>query len=152
MEEAISKFVQKQNKLLLLEQEENLNKNFKDLSPAIIHNLEKSGQALTKLKVVNVAHSGPERCQIDFEGLNNELLLDNNLSQGDLVICIQSNKKSKLVRGIITNVSDITLSISSNDSFNVEEIEEQNSYSVLKTDSDFTYVCQKKYDIEFFNK
>ncbi|XP_051156788.1 DNA-binding protein SMUBP-2-like [Leptopilina boulardi] len=140
MEETISKFVKKHNKLLFLEQEESFSRNYKDISPAIIYNLEKNGQALSKLKIVNIAHSGPGKFQIDFE-LSNELLLESNLSQGDLVICIEGKKSSKHVRGIIINVSNTMLSISSNDSF---DIEEENFYTVLKTDSDFTYICQKK--------
>lgn len=141
MEENIFNFVQKQNKLLYLEQEESCSKNFKDLSPALIHNLEKKGQALTKLKVTNIANCGPGKIQIDCE-LSNELLLETNLSQGDLVICTQGRKDSKYARGIIINVSNTSLSVSSSDTN--FEVKEEDLVSILKTDSDFTYSCQKK--------
>lgn len=143
MEEAISKLVRNHNKLLLLEREENLQTFFQDLSPATIHNLEKNGQALTKLKVTNVAGKGPERFQIELEK-SDEQPLENCLSQGDLVICIQSNQKNQRIKGIVTDVSDTTLTISSNDNFN-DEIQEEDVFSVVKTDSDFTYKCQTRY-------
>ena len=142
MEEAISNLVRKHSKLLLLEREENLLTFFKDLSPATIYNLEKNGQALTKLKVTNIAGKGPEKFQIDLEK-DNELPLENSLSQGDLVICIQTNQKRKSIRGIVTDVSDTTLSISSNDKFD-DEIVEKDVFSVVRTDSDFTYKCQTR--------
>ena len=143
MEDVISKLVHKHNKLLLLEREQNLQNFFQDLSPATIHNLEKSGQALTKLKITNVAGKGPEIYQIELERSDAQPL-ENILSQGDLVICIQSNQKSQTIKGIVTDVSDVTLSISSNDKFH-DEIQEEDAFSVIKTDSDFTYKCQTRY-------
>ena len=141
MEENISNFVKKQLKLLLIEREENLNIFYKDFSHACIHNLEKSGQALQKLTVSNIINKGPERFNIDFQR-NDGLPLEHVLSNGDLIICIRSKGKN-IIKGIVNEIGDSSISISSNDYF--EEIEEEEIFTLVKTDSDFTYKSQSRF-------
>lgn len=144
MDEKISKFVRKQLELLLLEREENLQNFFKDLSPANLHKLELNGQALTKLLIANLASKGPERLQVDLER-EGGLPLEHGLSSGDLVICIRTKDKTRTIRGIVNEISESTLSISVNTSDIYEDIQEEEIFTVVKTDSDFTYKNQTRY-------
>ena len=141
MDEKISKLVRKHLELLLLEREENLQNFFKDLSPANLHSLERRGQALSKLVITNLASKGPERFQIDLEKVDG-LPLEHGLSSGDLVICIRSKEKGQTLRAIVIDIGESTLSISTSD--NYEDIEEEEIFTVVKTDSDFTYKSQTK--------
>lgn len=141
MDGKISKLVRTHLDLLLLEREENLQNFFKDLSPASIHKLERSGQALTKLAIANLASKGPGRFQIDLER-EDGLPLEHGLSSGDLVICIRSKTKGQTLRAIVIELGESTLSISTNDSY--EDLEEEEIFTVVKTDSDFTYKAQTR--------
>lgn len=143
MDEKISQFVQKQLELLLLEREENLQKFFKDLSPTNIHKLESNGHALTKLIITNLASNGPERFQIDLER-DGGLPLEHGLSSGDLIICIRSKDKSRTIRGIVIDLSESTLSVSVNTSDLYEDLQEEEIFTVVKTDSDYTYKKQTR--------
>lgn len=141
MDENISKLVRKHLELLLLEREENLQNFFKDLSPTSLHNLERSGQALSKLTITNLASKGPERFQIDLER-EDGLPIEHGLSSGDLVICIRSKEKGQNIRAIVIEVGESNLSISTNDQY--EDIQEDEMFTVVKTDSDFTYRSQTR--------
>lgn len=149
MDEKISKFVRKQLELLLLEREENLQNFFKDLSPANLHKLESNGQALTKLIITNSASKGPERFQIDLER-EGGLPLEHGLSAGDLIICIRAKDKSRIIRGIVIELTESTLSISVNTNDLYEDIQEDEIFTVVKTDSDFTYKNQTRYLLHTF--
>ncbi|NP_001155054.1 immunoglobulin mu binding protein 2 [Nasonia vitripennis] len=141
MDGKISKFVRKHLELLLLEREENLQNFFKDLSPASLHRLERTGQALTKLSITNLASKGPGRFQIDLERADG-LPLEHGLCNGDLVICIRSKEKGQTIRAIVNEIGESTLSISTNDDY--ENIREEEIFTVVKTDSDFTYKSQTR--------
>lgn len=133
--------MRKHLELLLLEREENLQNFFKDLSPASLHCLERRGQALTKLSITNLANKGPGRIQIDLEQADG-LPLEHGLRCGDLVICIRSKEKGQTIRAIVNDIGESALSISTNDDY--EDIEEKEMFTVVKTDSDFTYKSQTR--------
>lgn len=142
MENAITKLVRKHRELLLLEREENLEHFFKDLSPANLRLLERNGQALTKLVVNNVADKGTGRFQIEF-AKPDDAIFDNDFSSGDIVLCLRhSQKKNQPLRGIISEASDTLLSIATSEA--LEDLQEDEVFSVIKTDSDVTYKCQTR--------
>ncbi|XP_058791832.1 DNA-binding protein SMUBP-2-like [Phymastichus coffea] len=141
MDKNITKFVHKHLELLLLEREENLQHFFNDLSPTTLHNLERSGQALSKLTITNLSNKGPDRFQIDLERADG-LPIEHGLSSGDLVICIRSKEKGHNIKAIVIDVGESNLSISTNDQY--ENIEEDEIFTIVKTDSDFTYKTQTR--------
>lgn len=141
MEEDITKFVRSHRELLLLEREENLQHILKDLSSSNLRQLERSGQAYTKLSINNVANSGSGRFQIDL-ARQDELDLDHGLSPGDLVLCLRQNQLKNAIRGVVTELSDNSVSVAVNDNF--EDIDEDETFTLIKTDSDVTYKCQTK--------
>ncbi|XP_023248162.1 DNA-binding protein SMUBP-2 [Copidosoma floridanum] len=141
MDDTITKFVRKHLQLLLLEREEDLQKFFNDFSPVNLHYLEKSGLALTKLNINNSVCNGPERYQIDFEKADG-LPLEHGLSRGDLVICIRSKEKGQMIKAIVMDISESTLSISSNGQY--EDVQDDEQFTVVKSDSDYTYRSQTR--------
>jgi hypothetical protein len=141
MDVIISNFVRKQLKLLLLEREESLTEFVKDISPANLYKLECIGQALTKLTITNVISKRPDHFQIDLERTDG-LSLEHRLSSGDLVICIRSKEKGQSIRAIVITIDEFTLSISTNEQY--ENIQNDEIFTVVKTDSDLTYKCQTR--------
>ncbi|XP_014237056.1 DNA-binding protein SMUBP-2-like [Trichogramma pretiosum] len=137
----ITKFVRKHLDLLFLEREENLIALFQDLSPANLYKLEQRGQALTKLSVTNIAVKGSDRYQVDLER-EDGLPLEHGLSSGDLIICIRSKEKGHSVKGIVIEVGETSLSINTNESY--EDLAEEELFTIVKTDSDFTYKAQTR--------
>lgn len=141
MDDVITKFVRKHLQLLLLEREENLQDFFKSRSPVYLHNLEKTGLALTKLTIINLACKGPERYQLDLERADG-LPLEHGLSSGDLVICIRSKDKGSMIKAIVMEIGESSISISTNGQF--DDVQEDEHFTVVKSDSDFTYKSQTR--------
>ena len=146
LDQNIYDFVQKQLELLSLEREENKSNFFIDLSPANLNYLERIGQALTKLTITNFIHKKAGRYYIDFEKTDG-LPLEHGLSKGDLVLCVRYRERRKTTRGVVLEVEESTLSISTNEYY--EDLEEEEIFTVVKIDSNFTYRVQKRL---FFNK
>lgn len=142
MDEVISEFVRKHLNLLKLERDENLQKIFNNISSSALRNLEKEGDAITKLSIGSLASRGLKQLQIDFVNGNNQPL-KHAFVVGDLVVCIQAKNRSQLLRGLVSAVSERVLSITLTDQ--TENIDEEEQFSVVKADSDYTYECQTRY-------
>lgn len=141
MEEGIFKLVSKHLELLLLEREESQDEVMKDLSPANLRSLERNGQALTKLYVANTICKSAGRYQIDLERTDG-LPLEHGLSNGDLIICIRTREKNRIIRGIVVEISECSVSISSSDHY--EDVGDEETFVIVKTDSDITFRIQSR--------
>ncbi|XP_012253072.2 DNA-binding protein SMUBP-2-like [Athalia rosae] len=136
MDETISSFVSTHLHLLQLEQEENLEHVFNNISSIALRNLQKQGEALSKLVVGSLGSRGL-RQQVDFVDHDN-LPLKHGFVVGDLVICIQLNNRSRLLRGLVCAVGERTISVLT------ENVDEEEQYALIKADSDYTYNCQTR--------
>ncbi|XP_011498018.1 PREDICTED: DNA-binding protein SMUBP-2-like [Ceratosolen solmsi marchali] len=141
MDQIITVFVRKQLNLLLLERNENFTEFIKDITPANVYKLECIGQALSKLVITNIIYKGPEHFQIDLKHVDG-LSLDHKLSSGDLIVCIRSKGKEQSIKGVIIAIDVSTLSIITNNQY--ENIQENESFTVAKTDSTLTYKRQTR--------
>ena len=141
MDDEIQKFAKNHRELLTIEREENLQHLLQDLSSTNLRQMEKNGQVFTKLVINNIANKGPGQIQIDL-GRPDELELEHGLSSGDLVFCLRQNKVKNAIRGVVTEVSDISISISVNDT--VEDVQEEETFTLVKANSDTTYRYQTR--------
>ncbi|XP_046623045.1 DNA-binding protein SMUBP-2-like isoform X1 [Neodiprion virginianus] len=142
MDYVISSFVRKHIDLLRSERDENLQHVFNNISAQALRNLEKEGDALTKLSVGSLASRGLKQLQIDFVDPNN-LPLKHAFAVGDLVACIQSNNRSQFLPGLVSAISQRTISVTISDQ-TVVNVNEEEQFAIIKADSDYTYNCQTR--------
>lgn len=140
MEEEIFTLVRKHLELLQLERDESVQHFLNDVSPAAIRNLERDGQALTKLQINSFASKGLECSQIDFVR-SDGLPLKHALTLGDTVFCIQTSRKGQVSKALVSTISESTISITLKEQLDASEEE---LFTIVKTDSDFVYNCQTR--------
>lgn len=141
MDEKISALVRNHLNLLQLERDENLQHIFSKISSLALRNLEKEGEALSKLSIGSLASRGLKQLQIDFVDPNN-LPLKHGFNVGDLVVCIQANNRTQLLRGLVSSLSERSISVALTDQ--TTNVNEEEQFALVKADSDYTYECQTR--------